>query len=192
MVGALLVGLLLGIGSSLLPGPCGLAVLAAARQHGRARAVATAFGAATGDALYASLGVFGVGALVQQNAELPPLLHAMSGAVMIGLGYHVLRARPRGAPTAGGARRGFATGLGLLLGNPAAMLTWTVLVGAAGPASVPERVALVVGIACGTASWFGLLALALPVTGARLRHVTRLASTLLIGYGVFLVLEAAT
>ena len=51
----LALGLALGIGSSVVPGPCGIAVLASA-QHSRARAVATAFGASLGDAVYAGLG----------------------------------------------------------------------------------------------------------------------------------------
>lgn len=181
---ALLIGLALGIGSSLAPGPCGLAVLSAAQHRGRVAAVATAVGAALGDATYAALGLVGVARAFERWPQLPAVLHAISGAVLIGYGVHVWRARPRGdaarVPEAG-PWRGLAIGYSLLVGNPGALLTWTVFVGPAfGDASPGRQIAPVAGIACGTAGWFSLVAVAASRARARLGCVSRVVCGLMI------------
>lgn len=192
---ALLIGLALGIGSSLAPGPCGLAVLSAAQRQGRRAAVATAVGAALGDATYAALGLVGVAHLFAQWPDLPAVLRAISGALLIGYGVHVLRARPRGAAASVTPRapwRGLVTGYSLLVANPGALITWTVFVGPAyGDAAAAHQLALVAGIACGTAGWFSLIGLAASRARAPLGCVTRVVCGLLIVYGAVLLVGAA-
>lgn len=192
---ALLIGLALGVGSSLAPGPCGLAVLTAAQHQGRKVAVATAIGAALGDATYASLGLVGVARLFERWPDLPAVLRAISGAMLIGYGLTALRARPRPAAarlphaTPG---RGLVTGYSLLVANPGALITWTVFVGPAfGGAAPAPQVALVAGIACGTAGWFSVVGIAASRARAQLRCVTRVVSGLLIVYGAVLLVAAA-
>ena len=50
MLAYLMLGLVLGAGSSVLPGPCGLAVMNAASRRSLTRALATGGGAGFGDA----------------------------------------------------------------------------------------------------------------------------------------------
>lgn len=188
----LALGLALGIGSSVVPGPCGLAVLGAAQHHGKARAVATAFGAALGDAVYAGLGVAGAGRVLSAYPQLVPGVQIASGVLVIGYAIVALRGVAASAkpvvPT-GGAWRGLATGLGLSLANPAVLLTWVVLVGGAiGAVPVAARIACVVGISVGTAAWFTMVAL---VAHQRLLRfvapITRVVCVLLIVYGATLL-----
>ncbi len=201
MLGPLFVGLSLGAGSSVVPGPCGIAVVSAATRHGRARALATALGAGLGDAIYAGLGILGVGRALSSQPGIVPVLHATSGVLLIAYAVRMLCARPAAPQPArpsarGGAWRGLPVGLGLLLANPAALVTWVFLVGASyGGAPVTTQLAVITGIACGTTAWFGGLGLVVKRgTDARrdaLRSLTRVICVLLIVYGGTLIARAA-
>ena len=188
----LALGLALGIGSSIIPGPCGIAVLGAAQHHGKARAVATAFGAALGDAVYAGLGVAGAGRVLSAYPQLVPAVQIASGALVIGYALFALRGAAASstavAPT-GSAWRGLVTGLGLSLANPAVLLTWVVLVGGAiGDAPIAARVACVIGISAGTAAWFSMVALVAHQRLVRfITPITRVVCVLLIAYGATLL-----
>jgi threonine/homoserine/homoserine lactone efflux protein len=200
VLGPFLVGVALGAGSSVVPGPCGLAVVAAAARHGRARAVATSFGAGLGDATYAGLGILGVGRALAGHPALVQALHAVSGLILIAYATHTLRAqRAETAPSSdtpgGGVWRGIPIGYMVLLANPAALVTWVFLVGASwGGAPAASPLAVIVGIAAGTTAWFGGLGL-LVEHGAHarrdaLRSLTRVVCVLLIVYGGSLLVRA--
>jgi threonine/homoserine/homoserine lactone efflux protein len=192
VLGLFLFGLALGIGSSVVPGPCGLAVLAAAQTHGRARAVATAIGAALGDAVYVTLGVAGAGRVFAAHPSIVPIIQAISGVMVIAYAaYMITRARVEtgtAKPVRGGAWRGTFVGLGLSLANPAVLVTWVILVGGVlGPEPTAGQVAAIFGISLGTAMWFsgvGLLAQrGLIARQALLGQITRVVCVLLIVYG---------
>jgi L-lysine exporter family protein LysE/ArgO len=201
MLGYFLLGVALGAGSSVLPGPCNLAVLEAALRHGLRRAIATGVGAALGDFIYAALGIVGIGALIARHPAVPPVLLAVSGAMMIGYGLATLRrarhratALPesRARPEAMGA--GLGVGLATLLCNPGALITWVVIVGSqlagAGPI---EAWSAVVGIGTGSCAWFTGVA-HLAAHGQRLlplQRVTHVVSCLLVAYGVVSIARAA-
>jgi threonine/homoserine/homoserine lactone efflux protein len=193
VVGLFLFGLALGIGSSVVPGPCGLAVLAAAQTHGKARAVATAIGAALGDAIYVSLGVAGAGRVFAAHPQIVPIIQGISGVMVIAYAAYMLT-RKRVATGAakpvrpGGAWRGTAVGLGLSLANPAVLVTWVILVGGVlGTEPTAGQVAAICGISLGTAVWFGGVGLlaerGLVARQALLHQITRVVCVLLIVYG---------
>jgi threonine/homoserine/homoserine lactone efflux protein len=189
MLGAFALGVALGAGSSVVPGPCGLAVLEAARRHGLARAVATALGAALGDATYATLGIVGIGGVLVRHPAIPSVLLAISGAFLIGFGVLSLRGRISHRANRASSLGGVGVGLGCLLGNPGALVTWTVIVGAQLAREPPlEQASAIVGIATGTFAWFSGLA-RLSVRGdddarGTLSRLTAVASALLIVFGV--------
>jgi amino acid exporter len=201
MLAYLLIGLALGAGSSVIPGPCGLAVISAARYHGGRRAVATAFGAALGDAVYASLGVGGVGQVLAECSAALPILDAISGVMLIAYGVHTLRRRPPAVATSEPSRSGRAwiglpVGLCLSLSNPAVLVTWVVLLGSAlHGASVGSQVAAIAGITAGTAAWFSSVAV-ITHRGARssgraIARITRVVCGLMIAYGGVLLARAS-
>lgn len=137
VVSRLALGLALGAASGMLPGPCYLAVLTAARQ-GRARAWATGLGAALGDLGYAALGVSGAGLALARPAPIATALQLLGGLGLVAYGLAQGRARTRptaevsdraAAPVGRGVGRGVATGLATVLVNPGALVTWGVLAG---------------------------------------------------------------
>lgn len=201
MLASFALGVLLGAGSSVVPGPCGLAVMDAARHRGRRRAVATAAGAALGDGLYATLGVVGGGRLLARHPAIPSVLLAISGALLIGLGTMHLRRNLCATPPAPAAARdavigGVGVGLATLLANPGALITWVVIVGAELHGASPEaQWSAVVGVAAGSFAWFtGVAHLAARGTQTALptlQRITTLASGMLVAYGVVSLARAA-
>ncbi len=208
MLAYLVLGLVVGAGSSVIPGPCGLAVIRAATQRGLRRALGVALGAAGGDLTYASLGVLGVGPLLARHPALPPVLQAVSGMVLVGYGLRHLRGRaPTGSVDAtdrqgddrGGHRgeviRGLALGGATLLANPGAMLTWLVVLGSLlTGASTVEGLATAAGIGCGSCAWFVLMALVSHRgrnRGPLVARITALVSSVLVTAGVLSLARAA-
>lgn len=196
-----LLGVALGVASSVVPGPCGLAILdGAVRGVPIRRGVATACGGALADVVYASLGVAGLAPLLARDPVLPNVVQLCSGGVLIAYGTVRLVARthrvPReAAPPHGQARRGVLVGFSLVAGNPAALVTWVVVVGSLlATASAAERWAAIAGIGVGTASWFtGLAYAARRGAAARrvpLQRLARALGAVLVGYGALTVLQA--
>jgi threonine/homoserine/homoserine lactone efflux protein len=154
MVVYYLLGFVLGALSSVIPGPCGLAIISAAARFGRQRAVATAVGSGLGDLFYATIGVLGIGRLVAGDRALVSVLLAISGLVLIGYGFACVRSRQvtctRQTRPSGGLLVGFAT----LVCNPGALVTWSIVVGSqlAG-ATGHEQLCAALGIGCGSIAW---------------------------------------
>ncbi len=192
----LLLGLGLGLGaiSSMLPGPCYLAVLTAAARRGRTRALATGLGAALGDASYAALGATGVGLALTRPPAGAQALQLVGALGLIAYGWTHARAHATATPVPVVADRappaptrvvagGFATGLATVLVNPGALLTWIVLVGATlSGAPAIERAAGVIGIGLGS---FGSYVIVAHWGAADLRaaRLTRVVGRLLVALG---------
>ncbi len=200
-----LLGLALGVGSSVLPGPCNLAVITAASRHGLRRALGTGLGAALGDTTYAALGILGLGPLLARHPALPPVLQAVSGIALIGYGLAHLRARRAAPPATGGSDqdpgsgdgvRGLAVGLATLVANPGAIVTWVVIVGSVlAGASATQGWATVAGIGVGSFMWFALVGVVSCHGRAhrddRVHRVTQVVSRILVAYGVVSLVRAA-
>jgi threonine/homoserine/homoserine lactone efflux protein len=180
------IGILLGAGSSVLPGPCGLAVINAGCRQGLERAVATAFGAALGDATYAALGIVGIGRVLARYPAVPSVMLAISGAALVAFGLFQLRPR-RVRAVRDGALGGAVVGLGTLLANPGALVTWVVVVGAQlADGGVGEQWCAVAGIGTGSFLWFTGVA-HLSVRGKHLLaspRVSNVIGCLLVMYGL--------
>lgn len=202
----LVLGLALGAGSSVLPGPCGLAVMNAATRQTLARAVAIGGGAALGDAAYASLGILGIGPHLERSPLVPVVLQAVSGVVLITYGLRHLVGRASGragaAPRASIARArgtiagGLLTGLVTLLSNPGALVTWVIVVGSALRHATPVQAwCAVIGIGTGSFVWFTLMAVLTrrgsATHGALVARVTAVVSSLLVAGGVLALVRAA-
>ena len=81
-------------------------------------------------------GTLGVGPFLKENPGVPPVLYALSGAVLLVYGLLTVRSKPTPsveevAQTQGKASEpssqiwpGFLLGLSLILLNPAAIITW--------------------------------------------------------------------
>lgn len=203
MLAYLVLGLVLGAGSSVMPGPCGLAVMNAASRRSLRRALGVGAGAAFGDATYASLGIVGVGPLLARFPSVPPVLQAVSGVALIAYGLRHLLGRRTETPTDRDVHRGrgeiaggIVLGIATLLSNPGALITWVLIVGSVLARAMPaEAWATAAGIGAGSFAWFSLMATlthrGLTTRGALLARITTAVSSVLVVGGIASLLRAA-
>lgn len=189
-----LLGVVLGAGSSLLPGPCGLAVLDAATRISLRRAVATAIGAGLGDLAYAALGVLAVGHVLAGDSELVAVLLAISGVVLIAFGLVCLRHRPVSRAVRVRPLGGTLVGFAALVTNPGVLVTWSAVGASLVDATVADQASTVVGIGSGSLAWFTITA-HLCVRGIRVlephvHRIVQLVGALIVAYGALSVARA--
>ncbi len=193
-----LLGVLIGAATGIPIGPVNVAVIDAAYRHNVRRAVAVGFGGAVADLVYALIGIVGVGPMLVKNPSVPPILYAISGVVLIVYGILTVRAQavdpaPAGASEENSARDlwgGFLLGVGLIFLNPATLVTWVVIVGAAmAGVTFAEGISAAIGIGVGSLGWFTLVAYLADhgkkVLGKKAIWITRVVGMALIAYGIF-------
>src|SRR4051812_33753576 len=114
----------------LSPGPNLLVVVHASLTAGRRAGIATGLGVATGDAIYAALGLFGMATLIAEGGAVFNAVKIVGGVYLLAYGLRMLAARRSArssdmaqpkhvAPTAG---RQFMRGLLTDLANPQTVL----------------------------------------------------------------------
>jgi threonine/homoserine/homoserine lactone efflux protein len=190
-----LIGIGLGFVLAAQVGPVTLLIVRSVLRGGRAVRVGLAMAIAVAliDLLYASLGLAGVGRLLQAEA-LRLALGLVSASVLIGIGARTvvrgLRARS-GLETeleVAAPRQAFATAAAATALNPLTIALWTVSFPATAPdtaaTSAGHALALLSGVGLGTLAWYcgfaALVALAKERVGPRLLA----ASDVLIGSGL--------
>lgn len=163
-----LIGFAAGAVTGIPIGPVNVAVIDAAYWHTMRRAISVGVGGAIADALYCALGVAGVTPVLRSNPSVPPVLYAISGAVLLVYGILTIRSRPvdpllheakRVPSTSGEIRSGLKVGVTLIILNPAAIVTWVVIVGSLIPeATTAEGLVTALGVLFGSFAWFALVA----------------------------------
>jgi putative LysE/RhtB family amino acid efflux pump len=201
----LLIGAAIGALTGVPIGPVNVAVIDAAYRHNLLRAVAVGFGGAFADGLYALLGIMGVGPILDRNPGVPPILYAVSGVVLVIYGALTIRSQPVNAspdasdkpkPTGGQhILAGFTLGVALIVLNPAAIVTWVVIVGSFMVGVSPaEGIGAVIGISIGSFAWFCFVAYLADhgkrLLGDKAIWITRIVGILLVGYGIFSLARA--
>jgi threonine/homoserine/homoserine lactone efflux protein len=160
----LLLGYAAGALTGVPIGPVNVAVIDAAYRHTLRRALAVGFGGACADGFYAGVGVAWVAPYLRQYPWVSPILYAMSGLVLMVYGFLTARSQPV-TPTQTGAPRspnpsgeiwsGFVVGLALIILNPAAIVTWVVIIAKMIPAATHlEGMVCAGGVFLGSFSWF--------------------------------------
>ena len=162
-MGTWLAGLGLGVSVAAPIGPVNVATIQLGLSRGFAPAAAFGLGAATIDALYCFAVYLGIAPLLVAAPWLRVALY-VAGALLLGrMACLALRRRidlGSGPPHASyGVWRSYASGVALTAVNPATILSWLAIGGAA-LSAVPasEGLLLVTGIFSGSAIWFGALA----------------------------------
>lgn len=205
----LVIGVLAGALTGVPIGPVNVAVIDAAYRHTYRRAVAVGFGGALADMLYAGLGVLGVTPILRTYPSVLTILYAVSGVVLMVYGFLTARSQPptTGVPTEvhhpeeSGVvnrrelRQGFTVGVALILLNPAAVVTWVVIMGSMIPdANHWEGIACAIGVFIGSFSWFSLVAYLTQkgkhVLGDKAAWIPRVVGILLMIYAVYLLGKA--
>src|SRR5262245_13645114 len=150
----LLIGIAAGALTGVPIGPVNVAVIDAAYRHTLRRAIAVGLGGAVADGLYSALGLLGVTPVIRSYPSVQGALYAVSGCVLLIYGFLTARsqpvtpAQPEVSPSESVAIRremwsGFTVGLALIVLNPAAIVTWVVIVGQLIPDTTTYE-----GIAC--------------------------------------------
>jgi threonine/homoserine/homoserine lactone efflux protein len=127
-----LVALLCGfVGSLPLAGPIAILVVSNAVNGRNAQARRTAYGAAIAEGIYAFLAFWGFATFLARHASVLPISHGATGAIMLALGIHFVRFRPKeevpqsdsGKPKSGP----FFAGFTISILNPTLLATWSAI-----------------------------------------------------------------
>src|SRR5262245_45028776 len=139
----LVFGALAGALTGVPIGPVNVAVIDASYRHTMRRAIGVGLGGAIADAFYAGLGIIGVTPVLEKFPSVPPILYSVSGIVLLVYGFLTTRSQPvtpavPDQPLSASqvdmmAKRetaqGIKLGVALIVLNPAAMVTWVVIIG---------------------------------------------------------------
>lgn len=207
----LVFGVLAGSLTGVPIGPVNVAVIDASYRHTMRRAIGVALGGATADALYAALGIVGVTPVLNNYPSVPPILYAVSGVVLMVYGFLTARSQPvtPAVPDAGTSTpsqveivnrkelsQGIKLGAALIVLNPAAMVTWVVIIGQLLPTieNNYEGIACAIGVFVGSFGWFSLVAYLTHkgkhVLGDKAAWIPRLVGVALMVYAVYLIAKA--
>jgi threonine/homoserine/homoserine lactone efflux protein len=201
----ILIGIAAGALTGVPIGPVNVAVIDAAYRHTLRRALAVGFGGACADGLYSGLGVLGVTPRLNQYPSVTPILYAVSGVVLLIYGFFTARSQPvkpaqpeaEAAPVPANNElwSGFRTGLLLIVLNPAAVVTWVVIMGSIIPkANTVEGLSCAVGVSLGSFGWFTLVAFVTRkgkhVLGDKAAWIPRVVGIALMFYAVYLLSKA--
>jgi putative LysE/RhtB family amino acid efflux pump len=179
-VGSLLTGFGLGLFVAAQIGPVSLLIVRSVVRGNFRIGLSMAAAVAFVDLGYAALGLTGVGRALQEAGGVRTVFGFLGAAVLVALGLRAMwigfRAR-FGLETAeevGTPRRAFATALAATAFNPLTIALWTAAAPAAvsGARSSVNTLALLLGVGCGTLTWYtcfaGAIALARRRVGPRL------------------------
>jgi threonine/homoserine/homoserine lactone efflux protein len=207
----LVIGVLAGALTGVPIGPVNVAVIDAAYRHTMRRAIMVGLGGAVGDLLYSGLGVLGVTPIVEKYPAVKGIMYAVSGCVLLVYGFLTARSQPAATTPAGDVPHaqalatsaqkrkemwsGFTVGLALIVLNPAAIVTWVVLMGPLIPkASHLDGVACALGVFAGSFGWFSLVAYLTHkgkhVLGDKAAWIPRVIGVGLMVYAAYLIAKA--
>jgi threonine/homoserine/homoserine lactone efflux protein len=206
----LLIGVAAGAITGVPIGPVNVAVIDAAYRHTVRRAIAVGLGGACADCLYSGLGVLGVTPVLRTYPSVLTVLYAVSGLILLVYGFLTARSQPV-QPAHGSepqaAREpakemwsGFTIGLALILLNPAAIVTWVVIMGSmvsevtSTPPTTLEGLLCAVGVFTGSFGWFALVAYVTHkgkhVLGDKAAWIPRVVGVALMFYALYLLIKA--
>ena len=203
-----LIGVAAGALTGVPIGPANVAVIDAAYRHTLRCALAVALGAATADGMYSALGVVLLAPLLQEHPTLKPIFFAVSGVLLLVYGFLTARSKaaapaPHEAHTVTEAPNevfvGVITGLALIVLNPAAIVTWVVIMGSTLPEWFPSMTHgdgffCALGVMCGSFGWFSLVAYLTQkgkhVLGDKAAWIPRVIGIALMVYSVYLIAKA--
>jgi threonine/homoserine/homoserine lactone efflux protein len=191
---ALLTGTVLGLSVAVPFGPVSLLCVQRSIAAGPRLGIATGFGAACVQGLYATLAITGASAVAAHLAEWSQAVRLVSSVLLIVLGIRVLVRRPPCAQPDWGlrAQKAFASSFAVALCNPLTIMPYLLVASSgavAGTGDPSLTVWSVPGVLVGATAWYAIVS-----TGAALfrsglpkgamRALNLVAGVLLIGFGV--------
>ena len=203
MLTYLLLGAAIGALTGVPIGPVNVAIIDAAYRHTLLRGLAVGLGGAIGDFFFSGAAMLWVGPHVIGQPGVKPVLFAISGVVLILYGILTVRSRPPSTPSIAPHSvppshefwNGLTVGLGLIVLNPAAIVTWVVVVGShLNDLSSLEALGAAIGVFLGSFAWFAFVAFIADkgkqFMGERALWIMRIVGVALIGYGAYSIFRA--
>jgi threonine/homoserine/homoserine lactone efflux protein len=162
LLGSFLRGLAIGFAIAAAIGPIGLLCIRRTLVEGARVGLVSGLGAATADALYASIAAFGLTALSDLLVGWRRPLGVIGGCFLLVLAIRGFRSHPQAATDRPprSLASAYATTLGLTITNPATILSFAAAflgLGLAGHDTATAAV-LVLGVFAGSGTWWILLA----------------------------------
>ena len=193
MLTAFLLGAGLGAFVAAQIGPVSLLLIRSSLRHGAPIGLSIGAGAAVVDTFYAALGVAGVAPLLAVS-WLQLALGLVGGALLVVIGLRTLwsawRVRLGGesADEVSSRRRAFLTAVAATASNPLTIISWAAIFAAASAAgatqTAPGAIALLCGVALGSASWFAVLTGVVALARHRVRGAWLVAVDVVSGIGL--------
>jgi len=184
-------GLAIGLAIAAPVGPIGLLCIRRTLAQGPTMGLATGLGAATADAAYGLVAVFGV-ALAATLLAHEAAFRLVGAGLLAWLAWGTWRARPAEdaarAPDATGLLTAWAGTTALTLANPATILSFAGVIAALGPEGASTGgLHLVAGVFLGSAAWWlglsGVVGrLRTRVTPAAMVWINRASALVLAGF----------
>jgi threonine/homoserine/homoserine lactone efflux protein len=188
-------GVLMGLAVAAPVGPIGLLCIQRTLQDGRVYGLATGLGAATADALYGLIAAFGLSVIASFFLEQQTWIALVGGLYLLFLGQRIIRSRPPEAAVeqpSTGLLQAYATTFLLTLTNPATILSFVAIFAGLGLVQAGdtylEAAVLVLGVFCGSATWWLLLSggvslLRDRVSAQAMIWVNRISGAIIIAFG---------
>ena len=167
-----------GIAVAAPVGPVGVLCIQRTLRGGVAFGLASGFGVATADGLYAALAALGLAVVTQAVAALQVPLAVTGGVLMVVLAYRAWaqpgqRCEAALEPTTRGLAATYGSALVLTLANPATIISFAAIMAGLGAAVADpgDGPVFVAGIALGSLAWWTLLAFAVGYARAKAPQV---------------------
>jgi amino acid exporter len=157
------------------PGPNFFIVVQTTLRWGRLAGFLTGLGAATGDALYATFGLFGVAELIERGGRLLIAIKVLGGLYLVWIGAQMILRRSAAdyshdlpAVRSSGARQ-FAQGLATDLSNPKTIVFFASIFAVAVQPGTPRlvRLAILLGIVLTSLAWRSFLSVLFSTAAIR-------------------------
>ena len=199
MARALALGFLIGFPIAASPGPIFFLVLRRTLARGWRSGLISGVGVATGDAIYAALAAFGVGAVTNLLVAERRWISLVGGIglVIIGVRTIVGRSSPT-LPTRGRDVSTYVSTVALTLSNPATILSFAAVFAGLGlrvSSGWPSASALVVGVMLGSVLWWVVLTAIVAAARERLtapitRAIAVVSGVAIVAFGAAIVVAA--
>jgi len=188
-------GLIIGFAMAVPIGPIGIMCIRKTLAEGHSRGMVIGVGAATADALLASIAAFGLTFIADAIASQHFWLRLIGGGLLLFLGIRTFRAKPK-APIIRqdnkGVFRSYATAFALALTNPLTIFAFIAVFAAFGLGHrlvLLSACILVVGVFAGSCLWFLTLGFVATLFRKKLdsggmRWVNKISGVLIILSGI--------
>ncbi|MDD4721402.1 MAG: LysE family transporter [Acidaminococcaceae bacterium] len=192
-------GVVLGFSIAAPVGPIGVLCIRRTLTHGMLSGLISGLGAATADAVYGFIAVFGVSAVSVLLLDYQTNLRFVGGLYLLYIGYKTFKATPRTNHLEEKAKnegllKAYASTLFLTITNPLTILSFAAIFMGLGLSmkgvNYISAFSLVVGVFIGSMLWWLSLSGILSVlrhnfSQRRLKLVNKISGFIIVGFGIF-------